>query len=570
MIAKRRSSVPLLRAGLMIGSAAAVSLVLWTQLQNREHVYIRDLTRVLARTVQTNLSDEMSSRILAHERLAKLIEDGLPRRNWENQAKLLMEHDPGFVAEQWMDATYQVRWVATGAVGERASEHVLETDAPLRRLLEGLVFSRQKDAILTRPFPLWNRKLGRRVVVPIYKDENFLGFLIAVLDEEKNFESILADQAVLIYSIVIFEGNQEIYRMPGSSLENEKERGQEVDLQLPGAKWRVRVWPKPALFREIGSTLLEMGLAVGSMIGLIVFILLDLARTAYGKSRELSQARDELELRVQEQTAELQSSNKKLEDEIQERKQTEESLQELSGRLLRLKDEEQRRIARELHDCTAQILGALAINLERVQRRVLGGEISNLQELLAQCTDLAERATTEVRTLSYLLHPPLLDDLGLEGALSSYAAGFSSRCGIHVNVAVRPDLVRFPREVELALFRIAQEALTNIHLHSGSPTADITLSRDAHRVNLQVADHGRGIPPACLELGSNVRSIVGVGIAGMRERMRQLGGRLEIESGDDGTCIKATLPIAGANPYDHNHGDTDVRRARSEYRVVSE
>jgi signal transduction histidine kinase len=114
---------------------------------------------------------------------------------------------------------------------------------------------------------------------------------------------------------------------------------------------------------------------------------------------------------------------------------------------------------------------------------------------------------------------------------------------------VRPDLVRFPREVELALFRIAQEALTNIHLHSGSPTADITLSRDAHRVNLQVADHGRGIPPACLELGSNVRSIVGVGIAGMRERMRQLGGRLEIESGDDGTCIKATLPIAGANPF---------------------
>ncbi len=100
MIAKRRSSVLLLRAGLMIGSAAAVSLVLWTQLQNREHVYIRDLTRVLARTVQTHLSDEMSSRILAHERLAKLIEDGLPRRNWENQAKLLMEHNPGFIAEQ--------------------------------------------------------------------------------------------------------------------------------------------------------------------------------------------------------------------------------------------------------------------------------------------------------------------------------------------------------------------------------------------------------------------------------------------------------------------------------------
>src|SRR5260370_8380897 len=106
--------------------------------------------------------------------------------------------------------------------------------------------------------------------------------------------------------------------MPGSSLENEKEWGQEVDLQLPGAKWRVRVWPKPELFREIGSTLLEMGLAVGSMIGLIIFILLDLARTAYGKSRELLQVRDELELRVQRQTAELLSPTTKPQHQIQD------------------------------------------------------------------------------------------------------------------------------------------------------------------------------------------------------------------------------------------------------------
>jgi signal transduction histidine kinase len=335
----------------------------------------------------------------------------------------------------------------------------------------------------------------------------------------------------------------------------------------------VRVWPKPELFREIGSTLLEMGLAVGSMIGLIIFILLDLARTAYGKSRELLQARDELELRVQEQTAELLSSNKKLEDEIQERKRAEESLRELSGSLLRLKDEEQRRIARELHDSTAQILGALAINLERVQQFVLSGEISKSQKLLAQSTNLAEQAITEIRTLSYLLHPPLLDDLGLEGALSWYAAGFSSRCGIHVNVAVQPDLGRFPREVELAFFRVMQEALTNIHLHSGSPTADITLSTDAHRVNLQVADHGRGMPPAYVEPGSNVRSIVGVGIAGMRERMRQLGGRVEIESGDNGTCINATIPIGDAKlvcEHDSNHGDTDVRRASSEHPIINE
>src|SRR6266576_4033958 len=161
MMTKRRSSVLLLRAGLMIGSAAAVSLVVWSQLQNREHVYIRDLTKGLARTVQTDLFDEVSYRMLAHQQLSKMIEDGLPRINWENQAKLLMEHNPGFIAEQWMDATYQVRWVATEAVGEYASEHVLATDTPLRRLLEGLAFSREKHAILTPPFPLGDRKVGR-------------------------------------------------------------------------------------------------------------------------------------------------------------------------------------------------------------------------------------------------------------------------------------------------------------------------------------------------------------------------------------------------------------------------
>jgi len=555
MITKRRFSVLLLRGGVIIGLAAGVSLVFWSQLRNREHLYIRDLTKVLARTVQTDLSDEMSYRVLAHQRLAKMIQDGLPRRNWEHQAKLVMEHNPGFIAEQWMDATYQVRWVATEAVGEPASEHVLATDAPLRHLLEGLAFSREKDAILTRAFPLGDRKLGRRVVVPIYKGENFFGFLIAVLDEEKNFESILADQAALIHSIVIYEGNQEIYRMPKSTLENEKEWVQDVDLQLPGAKWRVRIWPKADLFRKIGSTLLEMGLAIGSVIGLIVFILLDAARTAHGKSREFSQARDELELRVQERTAELQSTNKELEAEIHQRRQAETSLRDLSGRLLRLRDEEQRRIARGLHDSTAQILCALAIHVERVQELVLRGEISRSQKLLAQTTDLAEQAIAEIRTLSYLLHPPLLDDLGLEGAVPWYAAGFCSRCGIRVNVEVQPHLGRFSNETELALFRVVQEALTNIHRHSGSPTSDITLFKDASRITLQVKDHGRGMQPRALGIRGDTSAFIGVGIAGMQERIRQLEGVLEIESGDGGTCITVMLPIGSAKLASEHDSD---------------
>ena len=160
----------------------------------------------------------------------------------------------------------------------------------------------------------------------------------------------------------------------------------------------------------------------------------------------------------------------------------------------------------------------LAIDLQKVQQLVPNGDILKAQELLAQSTELIEQATAEVRTVSYLLHPPILDEFGLEGVLPWYAAGFSSRSGIQVNVDVQPDLGRFPHELELTLFRIVQEALTNIHRHSGSPTADITVFRDAHRVTLQITDHGRGIPPGTLEPAGNARAIVGVGIAGMRER----------------------------------------------------
>jgi len=549
----------LLRAGLMIGATVSVSLALWSSLRARERGHIRSLTIMLARSVQIDLSDEMSSRLLAHVRLAKLAEEGVSRNTWEDQVKLFMMHHPGFLAEQWVDATYRVRWGAEAADGHQSM--LLMIDAPLQCFLEGLVYRGGKDAMLTPTFRLRNGKVGREVVVPMYRGENFLGFLIGVFDEGKNFESILADQAETLYSTVIFEGHEEIYRMPGSSVENEKDWGQDTELHLPGATWRVRVWPKLGLFREIGSTLLEMAFAMGSIVGLLLFVTLDFARSAYRKSQEVGRARDELELRVQERTAELQSTNKELEAEIHERKQAEESLQELSGRLLRLRDEEQRRIARELHDSTVQILGALAINLEKVQQLVLSGEISKLQKLLAQSTGLTEQVTTELRTLSYLLHPPLLDDLGLEGVLPWYAAGFSSRCGIHVNVEVQPQLGRFSNETELALFRVVQEALTNIHLHSGSPTADITLFKDASRVTLRVTDHGRGMRPGTLGKGGSARAYVGVGIAGMQERIRQLEGVLEIESGDSGTRITVVLPIGGPKPvseHDSNRGNTEL------------
>jgi two-component system, NarL family, sensor kinase len=209
-----------------------------------------------------------------------------------------------------------------------------------------------------------------------------------------------------------------------------------------------------------------------------------------------------------------------------------------------LRDEEQRRIARGLHDGTVQTLGALAIGLEKIQRLVTDGDRLKMSKLLAESGELVERVIAELRTMSYLLHPPMLDDLGLEDVLPWYAAGFASRSGIKAGVDVQSNFGRLPHELELTLFRIVQEGLANIHRHSGSPTAEITLVRNAHQVTLQIADHGRGIPRGGIE-GGNGKVLIGVGIAGMRERVRQLRGSLEIESDAKGTLIRVILPSAG-------------------------
>jgi signal transduction histidine kinase len=269
-----------------------------------------------------------------------------------------------------------------------------------------------------------------------------------------------------------------------------------------------------------------------------------------------------------ERTAELRSANQKLEVEIRERKHAEKALQQLSGRLLQVKDEEQRRIARELHDSTTQLLGTAAINLERIQRLVQDG--SRAKKLLAETSSLVEHAIAEIRTVSYLLHPPILDELGLEGALLWYAAGLSSRSKIQVKVGIRRGFGRLPHELELAVFRIVQEALTNIHRHSGSLSAEISVSKDSCLVTVQITDHGRGIPPEILKPARNIIAIVGVGIAGMRERVRQFGGHLEIDSGSSGTSITAIFPISNDNlgpEYNESRSETGVAETQPE-RVI--
>jgi len=165
---------------------------------------------------------------------------------------------------------------------------------------------------------------------------------------------------------------------------------------------------------------------------------------------------------------------------------------------------------------------------------------------LTESISLAEQAITEIRTLSYLLHPPLLDEAGLLSALRWYAAGFAERSGIKVDLELPEPFERLPLDTETALFRIVQESLINIHRHAGSATARIRLRRDGETLVLEIEDRGHGIPNTSHERIMNGGGVVGVGIAGMSERIEQLGGRLEIESGDQGTSVRARLPLVRA------------------------
>lgn len=228
-------------------------------------------------------------------------------------------------------------------------------------------------------------------------------------------------------------------------------------------------------------------------------------------------------------------------EDITERRTAQEALRELSARFLQAQDEERRRIARELHDNTAQELAALNMNLTRLRRSETGPR-EKFETILTESIALAEQCSQNIRTLSYLLHPPELETLGLPGAIREYASGLAQRSGIHTQVTIATNLGRLPREMEIALFRIVQEGLGNILRHAHAKTAHIRLHRPDHHITLEIQDDGSGIPADTLTNINNRRG-TGVGLAGMRERLHQLDGQFEIRSSPAGTTIRATVPL---------------------------
>ncbi len=231
----------------------------------------------------------------------------------------------------------------------------------------------------------------------------------------------------------------------------------------------------------------------------------------------------------------LRLSHAELESQVQQRTA---SLRQLASHLHNAQDDERRRIARELHDSVGQYLVSIRMNLAQVDQP----DLQKAKAALSESDQLLEVCLAEIRTISHLLHPPLLDESGLASAAAWYVEGFGKRSGIRTNFDISPHIERLPQLVEMALFRSLQESLTNVHRHSGSPKVDVRIEINNGQVGLTVRDYGRGITPETLE-NSHTGANLGVGLTGMRERVTELGGSLQVLRENPGTLVIVTVPV---------------------------
>jgi len=310
----------------------------------------------------------------------------------------------------------------------------------------------------------------------------------------------------------------------------------EQDLQAGKPQWELKVAAKEGRFEDEGWRIRKDGsrfwanviiTAVHDETGKLI---------GFGKVTRDSTERMQAQRALQREIAEKQQAEMRL-------RESEKSLRDLSLHLLRTQDEERRRIGRDLHDSLGQSLAVLKMKLDSLVSVVGKRTDDEAADDVAQCIRLTEDSIKELRTISYLLYPPMLEEMGLKSAIPWYLDGFSARSGIKTTLKVAIDFTRLPRDAELALFRVFQESLTNVHRHSGSPTAEVRLfSKDGMGV-LEVRDRGKGLPPGLLEQSSqDWMGQLGVGLRGMNERMRQLGGTLELTSTKEGTIVRAMVP----------------------------
>jgi two-component system, NarL family, sensor histidine kinase FusK len=279
--------------------------------------------------------------------------------------------------------------------------------------------------------------------------------------------------------------------------------------------------------RDTALLLLQAFMGVVAMTSLVV------SAVVHDRNRNMSKlkkSKDSLEFDVAVRTAELELR-------VAEQRLVEDTLRQLSARLRRLQDEERQKISRELHDAVGQTLTALLMNLAVIERRAAQLD-DRARSALADCKEQAVQATREIRTMSYLLHPPLLSEAGLAPALDWFVGGFAQRSGIKVDLEIPHEMDRLSDAVEISLFRIVQESLTNVHRHSNTRRASVRIWQEGNEITLEIRDDGSGAKPAR----------EGLGITGMRERMTELGGNFQFNWTPDGTTVRASVPVSVAMP----------------------
>lgn len=499
--------------------AALGTVVLYCALKAQERAQFERVVRLATDSIQADIASDMQIRIQGLVRIAKLwqLQSKFRKDEFELYASLYENHDPGCTGVAWVNRSFQLMSVVPLDGDSELRELYLANEDQRRELQKALT---SRGAIVTRSA----QHQGSRFLfiwVPGYAGDEFQGFIVGVFRVEPLLNDVLSDHAELGYSVAISDGDKPIYILHPESWDQEKQWGQTASVPLPGVNWGVRVWPDATLMpktQSLSTVVLVGGLLMAGLLALAAR-LAQKAQSAAGTTAE---------------------ANARLEKEVAERRRAEESLHTLSARLLKVQDEERHHIAHELHEGTAQKLYGLSMNLRLISEWA-PPQHPQAQKKFTESLKLADECVREMRTLSYLLHPPSLDMLGFVDACQTLAQGFMERSGIEVELDLPARLGRLPQDWEVALFRIVQESLSNIHRHSGSKTACIRLSNHEGLLALEVSDNGRGFDQGTLDRASD-RANFGVGIAGMRERLRQLGGQLHIESSASGTSITATLP----------------------------
>jgi signal transduction histidine kinase len=560
---------------LVLAVGLSATIAVWRAVGTHEQSELRWATKLAAQAIRTDLLTDMEWQVIGLDRLAMLWEAADPPQNlWTRNAELYIRHRPGCVAVEWFTRDGEQRLVVSAA-GKKGTRP-LAFDGDPKALIEAV--ARSRIAMISAPESVSDGSRQWVVAYPVYASSQARGFIVAFFDLEESLDYILNDVRPLEFSFGVSAPNQAEYVLPGTSRKYEEDLGIVVAVPLPGTTWQLRVWPNADVVNEIRSKLPEVALTVGIAVSLLLALTLyfgigaslssarsrrateELRReisTREGAQEELRRAHGELELRIDRRTGELAASNALLQKEVTEHQRAEELLRELTGRLFQLQDEERRRLARELHDGAVQNLDALALDVAMV-REAVPAEDLRTNQLVRECSRLIEQSMGELRTISYLLHPPYLEELGLPAALRDFVEGFATRSGIQVTLEIDPKLGRLGR-LELAIYRVVQEALSNVHRHAQSRTATITLARNAELVQLEIADAGRGIPPEVLAPSSS--RLAGVGIAGMRERVRLLGGRLEMQSSSSGTRIQVVLPVTASDLITGKGGSSSISAA---------